>query len=513
MGVVYRAQDGALHREVALKTMMVAVASPGSETDHARFMREARAAGSLQHHNIVTIFDLGEDAGTPFLAMELLHGTDLRRRLLSGNLPTLPERLAWLAQVCDGLAFAHARGLIHRDIKPANLFVCDDNTVKILDFGIAHPAGSTRSRAESLYGTSGYMSPEQAEAREELDGRSDLFSVGVVLYELTFRRSPFPAGTATAADRAVVATTPAAQPLYDALLPPELATLLRRSLAKERSQRFPDAAAMAGALRRAAEKVGGGGSLIEQRIEAARHDGRLQDGADPLSRPIAITAPVRTSSAPRRPTPGAGATHRTPWLMFLILAAIALLIAIWPRGADMSEYLAPIRRGHPPRRVSASPKALPLPNTAEAEPTDDEALDGAADERIDPNESADDDHAEVSDTDATAAVADEAGRIDLQTVPRAELIDARSVTSGETIRFQRATPLEFTLAPGEWVLRIGHIKLAEPVEIHVTVEAGARTVVHSALPLVSRRDDGSNRSKGLRALPSTRDRRPTAPGR
>jgi Protein kinase domain len=188
MGSVYKAHDPFLDRMVAIKVMTEG-AEVGTEA-HERFLREARSAARLNHPNITTVYELGQDQGLAFIAMELLEGEPLSRVI--GLVPplTMPRKVSIMAQICEGLGFAHQRGVIHRDIKPANIFVMASGPVKILDFGIARLASSELTRTGLLMGTPNYMSPEQARGGRS-DVRSDIFSVGVVFYELLSGRKPF----------------------------------------------------------------------------------------------------------------------------------------------------------------------------------------------------------------------------------------------------------------------------------------------------------------------------------
>ena len=183
MGVVYRAEDPALDRVVALKTMILSDEAEGREEYHKRFALEARAAGKLTHPNIVTTFDFGEEGELAYLAMELLEGTDLRVRLKEGALPTA-EAVDIAIQVADGLGFAHERGVVHRDIKPGNIMLLERGGAKIMDFGIARMRSADHKTSTGMVlGTPRFMSPEQI-AGQPVDQRSDIFSLGVVLYEM-----------------------------------------------------------------------------------------------------------------------------------------------------------------------------------------------------------------------------------------------------------------------------------------------------------------------------------------
>ena len=190
MGMVYRGLDPALEREVAIKTL-VAEGSFDPES-RRRFEVEAKAAAKLAHPNIVTVHELGEDRGILFIAMEMLPGVDLDSLLRSGEALPLAEKLDVVAQVCRGLAFAHDRGVVHRDIKPSNVRLLDDGTAKIMDFGIAKLGACHHiTKTGMMVGTVHYMSPEQVRGKP-LDGRSDVFSAGVILYELLAGERPFP---------------------------------------------------------------------------------------------------------------------------------------------------------------------------------------------------------------------------------------------------------------------------------------------------------------------------------
>jgi serine/threonine protein kinase len=242
MGMVYRGYDEVLEREVAIKTLTVE--GTFDEESRRRFEIEAKAAARLQHPNILTVFELGEDRGVPFIAMELLPGADLETLLRSGEPLPLPEKLDIVVQVCRGLAFAHEHNIVHRDIKPSNVRLLDDGTVKIMDFGIAKLAGTTLTKSGMMVGTVNYMSPEQIRA-QPLDGRSDVFSVGVILYELLAGRRPFAGGDPTQVLYKIVTEEPApiGADLGDWATP--LAGIVAKALAKDPAARFPGAAAMA----------------------------------------------------------------------------------------------------------------------------------------------------------------------------------------------------------------------------------------------------------------------------
>jgi eukaryotic-like serine/threonine-protein kinase len=189
MGIVYRARDPSLGRVVALK--MLSNELGGEDELHQRFQREAETIGRLSHPNIVTVYDRGESESQLYMAMELLEGDDLRWLIERGFDIPLVDRVRFLVQICDGLSYAHSRGVIHRDIKPANIMVTASGAIKILDFGLARvETRATITRRGVILGTPDYMSPEQAMGKP-VDQRSDMFSAGAVFYEFLTRQKPF----------------------------------------------------------------------------------------------------------------------------------------------------------------------------------------------------------------------------------------------------------------------------------------------------------------------------------
>jgi serine/threonine-protein kinase len=246
MGVVCSAEDLRLGRTVALKLLPDSVAGDARMLE--RFHREARAASSLNHSNICTIYESGEDGGRVFLAMELVEGETLRARVAGRPLAT--ESLLDIAlQVAEALAAAHARGIVHRDVKPANvMYEPESDTVKVTDFGIARITDSSKTKTGMVLGTPSYMSPEQL-AGKKIDGRSDLFSLAVSLYQLLCGHLPFD-GESMAQLMFKIANEPAPDILqYNPRLPPALVAILDRAMAKEVEARFQTGEELAQALR------------------------------------------------------------------------------------------------------------------------------------------------------------------------------------------------------------------------------------------------------------------------
>src|SRR5215831_276772 len=254
MGAVYDAEDTRLGRHVALKFIPPELVHDRKALD--RFFWEARAASQLNHPGICTIHDIQDSDGHPFIVMERLEGRSLKERMLGKPLE-LEEILDISIQVADALAACHSKGIIHRDIKPANIFITNSGVVKILDFGVAKLSPGLRAGDTSLddpltvagdiFGTAVYMSPEQARG-EELDARSDLFSFGVVLYQMSTGKRPFAGTNAVTTLEAVMNQKPVSPLKLNPELPPELEGIIGRAMEKERGKRYPDALAMKGDL-------------------------------------------------------------------------------------------------------------------------------------------------------------------------------------------------------------------------------------------------------------------------
>jgi serine/threonine-protein kinase len=239
MGIVYLAHDTILERDVALKVMVAAIADdPELKT---RFEREAKAVARMTHPNVVNVFDLGSHTdGSPFIAMELLKGMDLQKAVRTPPPLALERKVNIIVQTLAGLAHAHQAGIVHRDIKPANIFINQDGTVKIMDFGVARLTTASMTGTGNIVGTADYMSPEQVKG-SKVDGRSDVFSVGCMLYELTAGRRPFHSDNLMAIFYKITHEEPNFDLIpegaeYDALMP-----VLKKSLAKTLDERYQTA--------------------------------------------------------------------------------------------------------------------------------------------------------------------------------------------------------------------------------------------------------------------------------
>jgi serine/threonine-protein kinase len=249
MGIVYKAKDPMLERAVAIKTINMGLDRDGAEMYEKRFYQEARAAGGLNHPNIVTVYDIGKTDTECYMAMEYIEGAELRTLLLPGKPLPVPRALSIAAQVAEGLAYAHERGVVHRDIKPANIMVPDNGAVKITDFGIARMrSSSVQTQTGMMMGSPKYMSPEQVIGKRA-DHRTDIFSLGVILYEMLTGATPFTGESVNAVMYQIVNFVPPAPSAINPVSPAALDAIVAAMLAKSLEERYQSAAEVARGLR------------------------------------------------------------------------------------------------------------------------------------------------------------------------------------------------------------------------------------------------------------------------
>ena len=335
MGIVYQAHDPLIERTVAIKTISYAGLTPTESEDfEKRFFREAKSAGRLNHPNIVTIHDVGHNDDLAYIAMEFLAGQSLRTLLDSGVvLP--PRRIAEIASaVADGLAFAHSKHIVHRDIKPANIMVLDSGAIKIADFGIALLPSGALTLEGTAVGSPKYMAPEQV-LGQKVDGRSDIFSLGAVLYEMLTGHPAFTGADLNAILYQVLNAAPPLPSAHNAGLPPGFDRIVARALAKDPDKRYASAEQMADDLRNYRHTPG----LMRSSSTATSV---VISPVTEATEPLALPAPQKAL---------ASASTTTKWTRVrrygLSLAAIVLLTL----GAFLWQNRAPVEA--PPTPVAA----------------------------------------------------------------------------------------------------------------------------------------------------------------
>jgi serine/threonine-protein kinase len=267
MGVVYKGEDAALERTVAIKTILMTFASEEHAGYLARFRQEARALGALNHPSIISVYDFGDEGDIAYMAMEFLEGRELRE-IIAESRPAPSFAVDIAAQVAEGLAFAHARGIVHRDVKPGNIMVLEGRRAKIMDFGIARVrASDVKTQAGLMLGSPRYMSPEQI-LGQSADHRSDIFSLGVVLYQMVAGAPPFSGEDIPQLMYAVCNARPTPPSHLNPDVPEVLDLIVAKALEKTPESRYQDAAELATDLRRCAKALPRQGSSTASRSGA-----------------------------------------------------------------------------------------------------------------------------------------------------------------------------------------------------------------------------------------------------
>ena len=374
MGIVYLARDPVIGRLVALKTLNVPADSEEGEEFRQRFLREAQAAGILNHPGIVTVFDAGVDeaTGLSFIAMEYVEGKSLKELLKSGHMFTYSEVARVGSALASALDYAHARGVIHRDIKPANILITTQGAIKITDFGVARLESSNLTTEGQFIGTPNYMSPEQVTGTP-VDGRSDLFSLGVVLFELLTGSRPFGGNSLTEVSYKIVHEAPPIPSHLRPALPPPFNPILLKLLEKDPARRYQkgaDVARALDALRRVLAGGGGDSGLVATSGGAPQ---RSVSAAHTTTRATTIEPPPKEVPPP---PPSLWRQQVEPRWVAVILAVaalvpgavIAVLVALIDRGPDRAVGTGePARRHRTVAALSAAEDALHSGNPEQAE--------------------------------------------------------------------------------------------------------------------------------------------------
>jgi tRNA A-37 threonylcarbamoyl transferase component Bud32 len=371
MGVVYEGYDPSIKRVVALKTIrsdQLAGGDPAAVI--ARFRREAQAAGRLNHPNIVAIYDFGEDNGVWYIAMEFVQGRELKECFETNERFRIADIVGIMSQILNALDYSHRQGVIHRDIKPANIFLMSDGSVKVADFGIAHIDSSSLTQVGTVMGTPSYMSPEQIMGLP-VDGRSDLFSAGVILYQFLTGERPF-AGSATTTMQKVLKEDPLPPSTLNVQISPAMDAVVRKSLAKRPEERFQTAQEFADAIRAAASATttafaktapaATAATATATAVPASRHsDPTLIAGTDATVLNVAPPAREAVRSAPAVSAPKK-ASYGLGLPIVVVAAAVAVGAGAWfVYQRQMQGTAAPAQASTAPALAAtgASPPAPP----------------------------------------------------------------------------------------------------------------------------------------------------------
>jgi len=378
MGVVYKATDSVLERTVAIKTVNMNLTPEEAKGYEARFYQEARSAGSLNHPNIVVIYDVGRVNDVVFMAMEFIEGVELRSLFAEGRPLPVTQAISIAAQVAEGLGYAHDHGIVHRDIKPANIMVVQNGPVKITDFGIARMRASSHDLTQTgmMLGSPKYMSPEQVIGKRA-DHRSDIFSLGVILYEMLCGATPFNGENVTALMYQIVNFAPPAPSTVNSAVPELLDYIVAKMLAKPIDERYQGGHEVARDLRQCEQQLGVNVNATHPPSRTLPLPG-LAAGAQPelalthaeskvIAQTVDRTRDLDAATAPEAPVPARGVSHSfdsleaTQRLAVLTGTAAAALSATKTTPASMTAT-APSTI-----EVGPTPAAGPLSAAAQAQ--------------------------------------------------------------------------------------------------------------------------------------------------
>jgi eukaryotic-like serine/threonine-protein kinase len=387
MGIVYEGYDPLIKRSVALKTIRAdQLSGENAETVVARFRREAQAAGRLSHPNIVSIYDFGEEEGVWYIAMEFVKGRELKDYFQANERFTTADMVRIMIKLLDALDYSHRQGVVHRDIKPANIILLPDGSVKVADFGIAHIETSNMTQVGTTLGTPAYMSPEQIMGLP-VDGRSDLFSAGVILYQFLTGERPF-SGTSTTTMRKVLEENPLPPSRFNVQAPPAMDAVVRKALAKRPEERFQSAGEFAAALNAAAHGEAGAQSDPSVMAAAASEATVLATRPAPASAAATVIAPA-TVNAPATAKPSAPKSQTAAIAIVAGAAIVAVGVGAWfvmQRSSVPGATTAASVASTPANAISSPAKAPAAIVAAESAKPDPAALSISAVGLIDPSD-------------------------------------------------------------------------------------------------------------------------------
>ena len=462
-GVVYKGRDPFIKRLVAVK-----VCTSTDETLRRRFVREAEIAGNLHHRNVVTVFEFGYDDAGPFLVQEYLDGEDLEAKIR--RLDPIPQdvRLGYLLQIARALEYAHKKGVLHRDVKPANVRVLHDDRIKILDFGIAKLSGAETqlTRSGRILGTAGYLSPEQIKG-EPVDARSDVFSFGVLAYELLSYVHPFPGTSISELLHQVVRSEPSPLPTLCPACPPEIAAMVDRCLEKDPARRYDGfsqvaealASVLAGRRETPVEPEDGASAGVPKPARPPAHPAGAAGAVPPASpeetlfRPTALPPPPpaapaaapeeddleATQEIPVEPEPRRSAGRR--WPVAAAVLAGCVLLALGAAWLGLRRLAAPAAR-----------EPAPAERTAES------------------------------------AAAPATGRLLVHATPWGEVVRLRDQDGREIpLPADPSTPLVFDLPPGRYTAELAHPDAAAPSTCRAALTAGETAYCTASLHRIEAR--------------------------